>query len=69
VASSNTKEAGMATNAHLDTLAQRHQELESEIANELKHPSFDEFRVTELKRLKLRIKDEIESIRVRIVAN
>jgi hypothetical protein len=59
----------MATSAHLDTLTQRHQELEAEIAAEMKHPGFDEFRITELKRLKLRIKDEIEGIRIRTIAN
>ncbi|MEQ8179208.1 MAG: DUF465 domain-containing protein [Amphiplicatus sp.] len=55
----------MAMKAHLDTLATRHQELETAIAVEMKHPSHDEVRVTELKRLKLRIKDQIESIRLR----
>lgn len=55
----------MAMKAHLDTLNTRHQELETAIAAEMKHPSHDEIRVTELKRLKLRIKDQIESIRLR----
>jgi hypothetical protein len=52
----------MATKAHLETLQQRHQELESAIAAEMKHPSHDESHVNELKRLKLRIKDEIYNI-------
>lgn len=52
----------MATKAHLETLQQRHQDLESAIATEMKHPSHDESRVNELKRLKLRIKDEIYNI-------
>jgi hypothetical protein len=55
----------MATKAHLDTLNQRHQELEAAIASEMKHPSHDDTRITELKRLKLRIKDEIENLRLR----
>ncbi|MBI1366000.1 MAG: DUF465 domain-containing protein [Alphaproteobacteria bacterium] len=55
----------MALKAHLDTLNQRHQELEAAIASELKHPSHDESRINELKRLKLRIKDQIESLRIR----
>mgnify|MGYP001187703059 CR=1 FL=1 len=55
----------MAMKAHLDTLTSRHQELESAIAAEMKHPSHDEIRVAELKRLKLRIKDQIESLRLR----
>lgn len=52
----------MATKAHLETLQQRHQELETAIATEMKHPSHDETRINELKRLKLRIKDEIYNI-------
>lgn len=59
----------MATKAHLQTLAQRHRELEAAIASELKHPSHDDSRITELKRLKLRIKDEIESLRLRDFAH
>jgi hypothetical protein len=55
----------MAMKAHLDTLTQRHQELEALIAAELKHPSHDDARVNELKRLKLRIKDQIYNIRQR----
>jgi hypothetical protein len=53
----------MAMKAHLDTLTQRHQELEAAIASELKHPSHDDSRVNELKRHKLRIKDQIFSIK------
>jgi len=53
----------MATKAHMDALTQRHQELEAAIAAELKHPGHDDLRVVELKRQKLRIKDELEGIR------
>lgn len=53
----------MAMKAHLDTLTQRHQELEAAIASEMKHPSHDDTRVNELKRLKLRIKDQIQNLR------
>lgn len=53
----------MAMKAHLDTLTQRHQELEAAIASEMKHPSHDDTRVNELKRLKLRIKDQIQHLR------
>lgn len=53
----------MAMKAHLDTLTQRHQELEAAISAEMKHPSHDDTRVNELKRLKLRIKDQMQSIR------
>lgn len=59
----------MATKAHLETLQQRHQELESAIAAEMKHPSYDETRIHELKRLKLRIKDQIQSISTQTVSH
>lgn len=52
----------MAMKAHLDTLTQRHQELEAAIAAEMKHPSHDDSRVNELKRLKLKIKDQIAGV-------
>lgn len=52
----------MASNAQLDTLTKRHQELEAAIAAEMKHPAFDELRVVELKREKLKIKDLMEGI-------
>ncbi len=53
----------MALEAHLQSLSQRHQELESLLADEMKHPHPDDLRVHELKRLKLRIKDQIEKLR------
>lgn len=52
----------MASNAQMASLAKRHQELEAAIAAEIKHPAFDELRVIELKRKKLRIKDRLERI-------
>ncbi|MEO0879324.1 MAG: DUF465 domain-containing protein [Pseudomonadota bacterium] len=48
--------------AHLETLSQRHQELEAAIASEMKHPSHDDIKLQEMKRLKLRIKDEIREL-------
>ena len=53
----------MASNAQLESLTKRHQELEAAIAAEIKHPAFDELRVVELKREKLKIKDMMEGIR------
>lgn len=52
----------MASNAQMDALAKRHQELEAEISAELKHPAFDELRVVEMKREKLKIKDQLEGL-------
>lgn len=52
----------MASNAQMDSLTKRHQELEAKLSAELKHPGFDELRVVELKREKLKIKDKMEGI-------
>lgn len=53
----------MAIKAHMETLTQRHQELEATIATEMKHPSHDELRLHELKRQKLTIKDQLEELK------
>lgn len=53
----------MALEAHLQSLNLRHQELETQLTTEMKHPHPDDVRVHELKRLKLRIKDQIERLR------
>ncbi len=52
----------MATKAQMETLTKRHQELESAITAETKHPAFDELRVVELKRQKLRVKDQMAEL-------
>jgi hypothetical protein len=49
----------MAISTHLAELEQRHQMLEAELAEALQHPSTEDLLLTELKRLKLRVKDEI----------
>ncbi len=59
----------MAIKAHVETLNKRHQELEAAIATEIKHPAHDELRVVELKRQKLKIKDQLEELRLQMKAN
>lgn len=49
--------------AHLATLRQRHGELEEELQNAMNHPSTESSVIWELKRKKLRLKDEIEKLR------
>jgi hypothetical protein len=49
----------MSMEARLRELSERHKRLEAAIAAELKHPAGDDVRIHELKRKKLRIKDEI----------
>jgi hypothetical protein len=49
----------MSIEAHLAELERRHSGLEAEIAEAHAHPSIDNLEVVELKRRKLRVKDEI----------
>lgn len=47
----------------LASLERQHQALEREIEEELAHPGADQLRLSELKRRKLILKDEIERLR------
>jgi hypothetical protein len=49
----------MAIQSHLVELERKHKLLESELREALKHLSTDDLRIVELKRRKLRLKDEI----------
>jgi hypothetical protein len=53
----------MTIKAHLAALERRHQELEREVADASVHGSTDDLKITELKRQKLHLKDEIEHLR------
>ena len=53
----------MAIEARIRELGVRHQTLERAIEDELRRPMSDTFRLTELKRQKLRLKEEIEFMR------
>ena len=53
----------MSMEARLKELHDRHKRLDQAIAAEAKHPSGDDVRILELKRKKLRIKDEIQQLR------
>jgi hypothetical protein len=50
--------------SHIAELERRHQALEQEIEEALHHPSMDTLTLSELKRRKLVLKDEIEKLRV-----
>ena len=56
----------MAIEARIRELDARHQSLENLIEEEMSHPSSDDLRVRELKRQKLRLKEEIEGLRARL---
>jgi hypothetical protein len=49
--------------SHLAELERRHEALEREIEDALHHPSVDTLLLTELKRKKLVLKDEIEKLK------
>jgi hypothetical protein len=53
----------MSLEARIRELSERHKRLDAAIAAELKHPAGDDVRIHDLKRKKLRIKDEIASLR------
>ncbi|TRW15101.1 YdcH family protein [Glacieibacterium frigidum] len=50
------------SNAHLVTLAARHAQLEASLAREGQRPLPDTVRLAELKREKLRLKEEMERL-------
>ena len=56
----------MAMETHLAELEKRHQALEKEIEEAMQHPGVDTLTLTELKRRKLSLKDEIERLRVAV---
>ena len=45
--------------AHLNELTEKHTSLKAEIETEMMSPSSDSLKITELKRRKLKLKDEI----------
>lgn len=53
----------MSMQSHLAELERRHAEMERKIEDALLHPSTDPLQVTDMKRKKLKLKDEIERIR------
>lgn len=55
----------MALKAHLNALSTRHHNIDLALNDELKRASRDDVRITELKRKKLKLKDEISQLRRR----
>ena len=49
----------MSVTAHVEQLKQRHQMLETELANLISSPSTSDAELAEIKRRKLKLKDEI----------
>lgn len=53
----------MALDAHINELFQKHRALDRKIDEEQGRPIADAFKIAELKRRKLRLKDEMERLR------
>ena len=53
----------MTIQAHLESLQKKHGALEEKLHDALASPSVDDRQIAELKRLKLRLKDEMERLR------
>nr|WP_316655675.1 DUF465 domain-containing protein [uncultured Gellertiella sp.] len=55
----------MTIEAHLESLEKKHVALEQELHSALTSPSTDDQRIADLKRRKLRLKDEMERLKTR----
>jgi hypothetical protein len=53
------REIGMSLKNHLNELIGKHQALEKELADAIGHPASTDSQLAEIKRRKLRVKDEI----------
>lgn len=54
----------MALEAHIRELTDKHHKLQELIEAEMTHSGWDEMRIASLKKEKLRLKDEIERLRI-----
>ncbi|MCA3720892.1 DUF465 domain-containing protein [Phenylobacterium sp.] len=55
----------MSIDARIRELDRRHRSLETELRDALAHPSSEDIAIRDIKRRKLRIKEEIEALRSR----
>ena len=56
----------MSVQAHLGELAAKHKALEAELQDAMSHPASTDAEIAELKRKKLRIKDEMSKLEVQM---
>ncbi len=52
----------MTLSAHVQELRRKHAALSAEVEEELRHPGSDDLHIAELKKKKLRLKEEIERL-------
>lgn len=55
----------MALQAHIRELSEKHSRLDAKIQQEIRSPSVDDTQIMSLKRQKLRLKEELESLKNR----
>lgn len=48
--------------AHVEELRRKHQSLSEQVEKEIRHPGSDDLHITELKKQKLKLKEEIERL-------
>jgi len=58
----------MSLEAHIRELEARHKALDLQIEEQMQHPSIDDLEIAELKREKLRLKDEIARLQAEAAA-
>ncbi len=56
----------MALESRLSELTARHRKIDEELSRALRHPSIDPSTITDLKKRKLQLKEEMERVRARI---
>ncbi|WP_172298870.1 YdcH family protein [Pseudoruegeria sp. HB172150] len=52
----------MSLSSHLEELRKKHETLSDQVEDALQHPSMDALSITELKKQKLRLKEEIQRL-------
>jgi hypothetical protein len=62
VGSLNSLETGMSLKNHLNELLSKHRSLEKELSEAIAHPATTDSQIAEIKRRKLKIKDEITNV-------
>jgi hypothetical protein len=55
-------EPRMSLNSHLQELRRKHQTLSDEVEKALRSPAFDDLAIVDLKKQKLKLKEEIERL-------
>lgn len=52
----------MSKSSHISELRKKHQTLSDQVEEALRHPSHDDFEIADMKKQKLRLKEQIERL-------